>query len=113
MAHRPARRAARPRCIARQAAGKNQSHARARQFSPGILQARSPETKYELSAYDPEPGAFLRSISHLTNKDPKVHVELERCGADDRIGQSQTLFSSELYRAGTDRQSQFTDRKLT
>src|SRR5438067_8435608 len=113
MAHRPARRAAGSRRIARQAAGEDQGHARARQFSSGILQAGSPETKYQLSAHDPEPGAFLRSISHLTNKDPKVHVELERCGADDRIGQPQTLFSSELYRAGTDRQSQFTDHKLT
>src|SRR6266481_9620528 len=67
MAHRPARRAAGSRRIARQAAGKNQSHARARQFSLGILQARSPEAKYQLSAHDPELGAFLRSISHLTN----------------------------------------------
>src|SRR5947207_15531053 len=53
-----------------------------------------------------KPGTVARSLS-------LVHVELERCRADDRIGQSQTLFSSELYRAGTDRQSQFTDHKLT
>ncbi len=38
-----------------------------RQFGLGILQAGSSEAKYELSAHDPEPGAFLRSISHLTN----------------------------------------------
>ena len=64
--------AARSRRIARQAAGENQGHARARQFSLGILQAGSPETKYQLSAHDPEPGAFLRSVSHLTNNKNQV-----------------------------------------
>src|SRR6266480_304545 len=72
MAHRPARRAAGSRRIARQAAGEDQGHARARQFSSGILQAGSPETKYQLSAHDPEFGAFLRSISHLTNDDHRM-----------------------------------------
>src|SRR5947208_15733390 len=82
MAHRPARRAAGSRRIAPQAAGADPGHARARQFSSGILQAGSPETKYQLSAHDPEFGAFLRSISHLTNDDHRMAFAAESSNSE-------------------------------